>query len=246
VLVVVLGVEVVVVTVLAVVTVFVRGGEVTVVAVVVVLVGCATVVVLPTLKDGVDVVDELFDELLLASSRTTTTTAATATAIPPAIAQPRPPPPRAGPYRPVSGCSPGGTGPRRVQPADRRGEDPSSQTRQQRWRTPRVARGLGKRKHPEHWRWPAPPSSRLRSRLPITRRQAPVRDRWCAVGAGLPHAGLWAAPVRPVSYGGRHLAVDDLVLSPAPARAGVPPIWLVGAGARAERRVGRPADGRLP
>ena len=110
-LVVVLGVEVVVVTVVAVVTVFVRDGEVTVVPVVVVRVGCTIVVVLPTLKDGVDAVDELFDELLLASSTTTTTTAATATAIPPAIAQPRPPPPRAGPYRPVSGRSPGGTGP---------------------------------------------------------------------------------------------------------------------------------------
>jgi hypothetical protein len=96
VLVVVLGVEVVVVTVLALVTVFVRGGEVTVVLVVLVLVGCTTVVVLPTLTDGADGVDELLDELLFASSTTTTTTAATATAIPPAIAQPRPPPCPAG------------------------------------------------------------------------------------------------------------------------------------------------------
>ena len=101
--VVVLGAEVVVVTVLAVVTVVVRGGEVTVVPVVVVLVGGTMVVVLPTLRDFVVAVDELFDELPLASRTTTTTTAAMATAIPPAIAQPRPPPPRPGPYRPVPG-----------------------------------------------------------------------------------------------------------------------------------------------
>ena len=110
-LVVVLDAEVVVVTVVAVVTVVVRGGEVTVVPVVVVLVGCTMVVVLPTLTDFVVGVDELFDELLLASSTTTTTTAAMASAIPPAIAQPRPPPPRSGPYGPVPGRSPGGTGP---------------------------------------------------------------------------------------------------------------------------------------
>ena len=62
----------------------------TVVPVVVVLVGCTMVVVLSTLTDFVVGVDELFDELLLASSTTTTTTAAMASAIPPAIAQPRP------------------------------------------------------------------------------------------------------------------------------------------------------------
>jgi hypothetical protein len=111
VLVVVVGAEVVVVAVLAVVTVVVCGREVTVVPVVVVFVGCTMVVVLPTLTDFVVGVDELFDELLLASSTTTTTTAAMASAIPPAIAQPRPPPPRPGPYGPVAGRSPGGTGP---------------------------------------------------------------------------------------------------------------------------------------
>jgi probable F420-dependent oxidoreductase len=57
---------------------------------------------------------------------------------------------------------------------------------------------------------------------------------------------LWSAPGQLVSYRGRHVAVDDLVLSPAPARTGGPPIWLAGAGSRAERRVGRLADGWLP
>jgi probable F420-dependent oxidoreductase len=57
---------------------------------------------------------------------------------------------------------------------------------------------------------------------------------------------LWSTPGQPVSFEGRHIAVDGLALSPAPARAGGPPIWLAGAGARAERRVGRLADGWLP
>jgi alkanesulfonate monooxygenase SsuD/methylene tetrahydromethanopterin reductase-like flavin-dependent oxidoreductase (luciferase family) len=57
---------------------------------------------------------------------------------------------------------------------------------------------------------------------------------------------LWSAPGQLVSYRGQQVAVDDLVLSPAPARTGGPPIWLAGAGARAERRVGRLADGWLP
>ena len=57
---------------------------------------------------------------------------------------------------------------------------------------------------------------------------------------------LWTAPGQPVSYTGQHIAVRDLVLSPAPARTGGPPIWLAGAGAPAERRVGRLADGWLP
>jgi hypothetical protein len=54
------------VTVSAVVTVVVRGGEVTVVPVVVVLVGGTMVVALSTLTDFVVAVDEVFDELLLA------------------------------------------------------------------------------------------------------------------------------------------------------------------------------------
>jgi probable F420-dependent oxidoreductase len=57
---------------------------------------------------------------------------------------------------------------------------------------------------------------------------------------------LWSSPGRPVSYEGGHVNVRDLVLSPAPEREGGPPIWLAGAGARAERRVGRLGDGWLP
>jgi probable F420-dependent oxidoreductase len=57
---------------------------------------------------------------------------------------------------------------------------------------------------------------------------------------------LWSSPRQPISYAGQHVAVDDVVLSPAPVRTGGPPIWLAGAGARAERRVGRLADGWLP
>jgi probable F420-dependent oxidoreductase len=57
---------------------------------------------------------------------------------------------------------------------------------------------------------------------------------------------LWSAPGRPVSFQGSHVAVRDLVLSPAPVRAGGPPIWLAGAGVSAARRVGRLADGWLP
>lgn len=94
------------VTVVAVVTVAVRGGDVTVLLVVVVLVGCTMVVVLPMLTEFVVGVDEL----LLASRTMTTTTAATASAIPPAIAQPRPAPPRSGWSRPFSGPSPGAAG----------------------------------------------------------------------------------------------------------------------------------------
>ena len=57
---------------------------------------------------------------------------------------------------------------------------------------------------------------------------------------------LWSAPGRPVRFDGAHVSVSDLVLSPAPAREGGPPIWLAGAGPRAERRVGELADGWLP
>jgi alkanesulfonate monooxygenase SsuD/methylene tetrahydromethanopterin reductase-like flavin-dependent oxidoreductase (luciferase family) len=49
-----------------------------------------------------------------------------------------------------------------------------------------------------------------------------------------------------VSYEGVHVNAHDIVLSPVPARPGGPPIWLAGAGPRAERRVGRLADGWLP
>jgi alkanesulfonate monooxygenase SsuD/methylene tetrahydromethanopterin reductase-like flavin-dependent oxidoreductase (luciferase family) len=57
---------------------------------------------------------------------------------------------------------------------------------------------------------------------------------------------LWAAPGEPVSHAGAHLNLENVVLSPAPARPGGPPIWLAGAGRRAEQRVGRLADGWLP
>lgn len=57
---------------------------------------------------------------------------------------------------------------------------------------------------------------------------------------------LWATPGQPVTREGTHVTVRDLVLSPAPTRNGGPPVWLAGAGAKAERRVGRLADGWLP
>jgi alkanesulfonate monooxygenase SsuD/methylene tetrahydromethanopterin reductase-like flavin-dependent oxidoreductase (luciferase family) len=57
---------------------------------------------------------------------------------------------------------------------------------------------------------------------------------------------LWSAPGRPVSSDRAHAMVRELVLSPAPARDGGPPIWLAGAGAHAERRVGQLGDGWLP
>ena len=57
---------------------------------------------------------------------------------------------------------------------------------------------------------------------------------------------LWGSPGEPVSYRGRHFRFVDVVLSPAPVQPGGPPIWLAGAGERAEARVGRMADGWLP
>jgi alkanesulfonate monooxygenase SsuD/methylene tetrahydromethanopterin reductase-like flavin-dependent oxidoreductase (luciferase family) len=57
---------------------------------------------------------------------------------------------------------------------------------------------------------------------------------------------LWSTPGQPVTREGTHVTVRELVLSPAPTRGGGPPIWLAGAGPRAERRVGRLADGWLP
>jgi alkanesulfonate monooxygenase SsuD/methylene tetrahydromethanopterin reductase-like flavin-dependent oxidoreductase (luciferase family) len=76
--------------------------------------------------------------------------------------------------------------------------------------------------------------------VPFANRVAMLEDAVALMRA------LWTAPGQPVSYTGQHVAVRDLVLSPAPARKGGPPIWLAGAGARAERRVGRLADGWLP
>jgi alkanesulfonate monooxygenase SsuD/methylene tetrahydromethanopterin reductase-like flavin-dependent oxidoreductase (luciferase family) len=57
---------------------------------------------------------------------------------------------------------------------------------------------------------------------------------------------LWADAGEPVSVEGRHVALEDVALAPAPHRAGGPPIWLAGAGEAAERRVGRIGDGWLP
>jgi probable F420-dependent oxidoreductase len=57
---------------------------------------------------------------------------------------------------------------------------------------------------------------------------------------------MWSTPGEPVSQGGVHVQVRDVVLSPAPSRPGGPPVWLAGAGKRAEERVGRLADGWLP
>ncbi|HEX6358537.1 LLM class flavin-dependent oxidoreductase [Actinophytocola sp.] len=48
---------------------------------------------------------------------------------------------------------------------------------------------------------------------------------------------VWSG--KPLRYGGEHFTFDDFVLSPAP------PIWLAGAGATAETRAGRLADGWL-
>ncbi len=57
---------------------------------------------------------------------------------------------------------------------------------------------------------------------------------------------LWARPGEPCHFAGRHLALDGVALEPGPRRAGGPPVWLAGAGDRAERRVGEIADGWLP
>lgn len=57
---------------------------------------------------------------------------------------------------------------------------------------------------------------------------------------------LWASAGTPTSYAGRHVAFEDVTLSPAPHQPGGAPIWLAGAGERAARRVGRIADGWLP
>jgi probable F420-dependent oxidoreductase len=74
--------------------------------------------------------------------------------------------------------------------------------------------------------------------------------------AGVPFAGrigrltetitvlraLWSG--KPVNHSGRYFTVDDVTLAAAPDNP--PPIWLAGAGATAERRAGRLADGWLP
>lgn len=57
---------------------------------------------------------------------------------------------------------------------------------------------------------------------------------------------LWARPGEPCHFVGRHVAFDGVALEPGPCRSGGPPVWLAGAGERAERRVGEIADGWLP
>jgi alkanesulfonate monooxygenase SsuD/methylene tetrahydromethanopterin reductase-like flavin-dependent oxidoreductase (luciferase family) len=57
---------------------------------------------------------------------------------------------------------------------------------------------------------------------------------------------LWSVAGEPAVYTGAHVQANDIVLSPAPGQPGGPAIWLAGAGARAESRVGRLADGWLP
>ncbi len=57
---------------------------------------------------------------------------------------------------------------------------------------------------------------------------------------------LWATPGEPISYNGRHIALDGIALAPAPYRPGGPPVWLAGFGETAERRVGEIAEGWLP
>jgi alkanesulfonate monooxygenase SsuD/methylene tetrahydromethanopterin reductase-like flavin-dependent oxidoreductase (luciferase family) len=57
---------------------------------------------------------------------------------------------------------------------------------------------------------------------------------------------LWQHAGEPVSFSGRHVALEKVALEPAPYRPGGPPIWLAGAGEAAERRVGALADGWLP
>lgn len=77
---------------------------------------------------------------------------------------------------------------------------------------------------------------------------------------GIPYAGrvgrmqetiaalraLWGSPGEPISYSGRHIALEEVALAPAPYRPGGPSIWLAGLGGAAERRVGQIADGWLP
>lgn len=54
---------------------------------------------------------------------------------------------------------------------------------------------------------------------------------------------LWSGC--PVSFRGEHFSFDEIVLAPAPARRGGPPIWLAGGGPGLGR-VARLADGWLP
>jgi probable F420-dependent oxidoreductase len=90
--------------------------------------------------------------------------------------------------------------------------------------------------------FPSPDSERqfAAASVPFADRIARVEETVALMRA------LWTAPGEPVSFEGQHVTAHDIVLSPSPARRGGPPIWLAGAGPRAERRVGRLADGWLP
>jgi probable F420-dependent oxidoreductase len=57
---------------------------------------------------------------------------------------------------------------------------------------------------------------------------------------------LWAGQGEPVSFAGRHVAFEDVRLAPPPTTPTGPPIWLAGAGEKAERRAGALGDGWLP
>ncbi|MFG6202064.1 LLM class flavin-dependent oxidoreductase [Nonomuraea sp. JJY05] len=55
---------------------------------------------------------------------------------------------------------------------------------------------------------------------------------------------LWTGET--ISHQGGHFTFHDVTLTPKPAQAGGPPIWLPGSGERALRRAARLADGWLP
>src|SRR5215208_4398361 len=86
----------------------------------------------------------------------------------------------------------------------------------------------------------------------------PTRAQFAA--AGVPYEGrlarmedtiramrsLWAADDETVSFDGPYVRFADAAVRPGPTSTGGPPIWLAGAGDRAERRVGRLGDGWIP
>jgi alkanesulfonate monooxygenase SsuD/methylene tetrahydromethanopterin reductase-like flavin-dependent oxidoreductase (luciferase family) len=57
---------------------------------------------------------------------------------------------------------------------------------------------------------------------------------------------LWRAQGEPLDIEGRHVQLRGVALEPRTHRPHGPPVWMAGAGARAEARVGRLADGWLP
>jgi probable F420-dependent oxidoreductase len=99
---------------------------------------------------------------------------------------------------------------------------------------------------------------RLRAGLGLGFRSAASESQFAAAGVAFANRvsrleetialmrALWSAPGEPVSFDGGRVRVRDVILSPAPVQAGGPPIWLAGAGAPAEKRVGHLGDGWLP